>query len=320
MKDDATTERSIPPSAARYLGNLETQRKLAAHTLASYRRELERLARLAAGESAPMETLRDPQIRKFAARLHAGGLGARSIAHALSTWRGYYRWLAEYEDGGANPVADVRPPKLGKRLPKALSETMTMQLLDASVAGEKGDDPATLRDAAIHELFYSSGLRLSELVSLDIGYVSDASRRSSGWIDLASGEVTVTGKGGKRRTVPVGSKARDAIERWIAVRPAWVKSDPDPLFLSNRGDRISGRSVQTRLKAHAQKAGIPANVHPHVLRHSFASHMLQATGDLRAVQELLGHASIAATQVYTSLDFKRLAEVYDAAHPRARRK
>ncbi len=314
-----------PPSVERYLGNLETQRKLAAHTLVSYRRELERLARLAAAESVAIEALRDPQIRRYAAKLHASGLGARSIAHALSTWRGYFRWLAEYEDGTANPVADVRAPKLGKRLPKALSETMTMQLLDAPATGGADTDPdrtseAAIRDAAIHELFYSSGLRLAELVALDIAYANDPRHRSSGWIDLTGGEVTVTGKGGKRRTVPVGSKACDAIARWIAVRAAWVKADPHPLFLSTRGDRVSGRSVQARLKVHAQRAGIPANVHPHVLRHSFASHMLQATGDLRAVQELLGHASIAATQVYTSLDFKRLAEVYDAAHPRARRK
>jgi integrase/recombinase XerC len=321
----ARTSQTIPPSAVRYLDHLETQRNLAGHTLVSYRRELERLARLAAAESLTIEALCDPHIRRYAAKLHAGGLGARSIAHALSTWRGYYRWLAEYEDGGANPVADVRAPKLGKRLPKALSETMTMQLLDApaddpDAAREAATDEAAIRDAAIHELFYSSGLRLAELVALDVSYANDAGHRSSGWIDLVAGEVTVTGKGGKQRTVPVGSQARDAIARWLVVRDAWVEADPHPLFLSRRGDRISGRSIQTRLKAHAQRVGIPVNVHPHVLRHSFASHMLQATGDLRAVQELLGHASIAATQVYTSLDFKRLAEVYDAAHPRARRK
>ena len=318
MSPDPAEPLPLPPSAARYLANLETQRKLAALTLASYRRELISLARLAASESPAIaiETLGDPHIRRYAAKLHARGLGARSIAHALSTWRGYFRWLAEYENGGANPVADVRPPKAGKRLPKALSETMTMQLLDATSDGE----PATLRDAAIHELFYSSGLRLAELVALDVSHASGDRHRSSGWIDLSAGEVTVTGKGGKRRTVPVGTKAREAIARWLVVRTDWVRLDPHPLFLSVRGDRLSGRSIQTRLKAHALKAGIPANVHPHVLRHSFASHMLQATGDLRAVQELLGHASIAATQVYTSLDFKRLAEVYDAAHPRARRK
>ena len=234
-----------------------------------------------------------------------------------------------HEDATDNPVADVRAPRLGKRLPKALSEELTMRLLDAphggkntgKQAGENANaDRFAQRDSAIFELFYSSGLRLSELVGLDIAYAKEPGHVSSGWIDLAGCEVTVTGKGSKRRTVPVGSKARDAIAKWLAERGDFVKADPHPLFLSARGERLSGRTIQSRLKAHAQRVGMPAHVHPHVLRHSFASHMLQATGDLRAVQELLGHASIAATQVYTSLDFKHLAEVYDAAHPRARRK
>jgi integrase/recombinase XerC len=319
--DDAEAP-PLPPSAERYLANLETQRKLAALTLASYRRELGVLAELAARERTPIERLVDAQIRRLAAALHARGLGARSIAHALSAWRGYYRWLAQYEDGAGNPVADVRAPKRAKRLPKALSETMTAQLLDTEIVTD--DDPEAralaLRDVAIRELFYSSGLRLSELVGVDVRYADTKDHRSAGWIDLAENEVTVTGKGSKRRTVPVGTKAREAIAAWLAVRGAWQKADPHPLFLSARGERLSGRTIQARLKAHAQAAGIPANVHPHVLRHSFASHMLQASGDLRAVQELLGHASISATQVYTSLDFQRLAAVYDAAHPRARKK
>ncbi|MEO8936157.1 MAG: tyrosine recombinase XerC [Burkholderiaceae bacterium] len=309
--------RALPASAERYLANLETQRRLSVHTLSSYRHELTVLQQLSAADvpAVAIEALRDAQIRRYAARLHARGLGPRSIARALSAWRGYFTWLALYEDGAGNPVADVRPPKAGKRLPKALSETQTMQLLD----GNKTDDAVAidLRDAAIYELFYSSGLRLAELVALDIAY---APHGSIGWLDLSSGEVTVTGKGNKRRTVPVGAVAATALRTWIAVRGGWVKTDPHPLFLSTRGERLSGRTIQDRLKAHAQRAGVPANVHPHVLRHSFASHLLQASGDLRAVQELLGHASIAATQVYTSLDFKRLAEVYDAAHPRARRK
>ena len=311
---------ALAPSIERYLANLETQRKLSVHTLTSYRRELAVLAQLAEADApgARIETLRDPQIRRYAARLHARGLAPRSIARALSAWRGYFTWLAQCEDGAGNPVADVHPPRLAKRLPKALSETLTMQLLDAPDDGEP--DALAQRDAAIFELFYSSGLRLSELVALDVGYAKDALHVSTGWIDLASAEVTVTGKGGKRRTVPVGAKALEAIGRWLSARAAWLKADPHPLFLSSRGERLSGRSIQQRLKAHAQRAGIPANVHPHVLRHSFASHLLQASGDLRAVQELLGHASIAATQVYTSLDFKRLSAVYDAAHPRARRK
>ena len=314
--DDAVP---LPPSAERYLDGLKTQRKLSTHTLSSYRRELVVLQRLAALEqpAVDVERLRDAHIRRFAARLHARRLGPRSIARALSAWRGYFRWLAQYEDGLGNPVADVRPPRLGKRLPKALSETMTMQLLATPPAD---DDPLAVRDAAIYELFYSSGLRLAELVALDVTHAKDALHASTGWLDLVAAEVTVTGKGGKRRTVPVGSVACEALRAWLAHRGAWVKADPHPLFLSERGERLSGRSIQLRLKAHAQRAGVAANVHPHVLRHSFASHLLQASGDLRAVQELLGHASIAATQVYTSLDFKRLSAVYDAAHPRARRK
>lgn len=322
VDDAAERAVALPPSAERYLVHLETQRKLADHTLSSYRRDLTVLQRFAALESPPVavESLGDAHIRRFAAKLHARGLGARSIARALSAWRGYFTWRAQHEDGAANPVADVRAPKLGRRLPKALSESMMLQLLDTSMQTSDQCTAIALRDVAIYELFYSSGLRLAELVGLDIAYAKDAAHTSSGWIDLTGAEVTVTGKGGKRRTVPVGAKARDAIVRWLAMRGAWVRADPHPLFLSERGERLSGRSIQDRLKAHARRAGIPANVHPHVLRHSFASHMLQASGDLRAVQELLGHASIAATQVYTSLDFKRLAEVYDAAHPRARRK
>ena len=325
---------SLSASAERYLASLTEQRQLSDHTVSAYRRELETLRRLASNETQPLaiEALRSPQIRRFAAKLHARGLGPRSIARALSAWRGYYTWLAQYAQDAQfeptatdNPVADVHAPRLGKRLPKALSEDLTMRLLDAAHSAPHSDtrgrpDPFARRDAAIFELFYSSGLRLSELVGLDIAYAKERGHVSSGWIDLASCEVTVTGKGNKRRTVPVGSKARDAITTWLAERDAFVKADPHPLFLSARGARLSGRTIQSRLKAHAQRAGMPAHVHPHVLRHSFASHMLQASGDLRAVQELLGHASIAATQVYTSLDFKRLAEVYDAAHPRARRK
>ena len=314
---------SLPSSVTRYLDQLNTQRRLSPHTSEAYRRDLATLVAFVASERVPieLEALTEPHVRRYAAKLHAQGLAPRSIARALSSWRGYYEWRARYEDGGGNPVAGVRSPKLGKRLPKALSETLTMRLLDAEVGEDDADAGAiTARDAAIYELFYSSGLRLSELVGLDIAHAKDAMQESAGWIDLVEGEVTVTGKGDKRRMVPVGAKARETIARWLAVRDAWVKADPHPLFLSKRGERLSGRSIQTRLKAHAQRAGIPANVHPHVLRHSFASHLLQASGDLRAVQELLGHASIAATQVYTSLDFKRLAEVYDAAHPRARRK
>jgi integrase/recombinase XerC len=170
------------------------------------------------------------------------------------------------------------------------------------------------------ELLYSSGLRVSELTSLDLRYVKEERYESAGWVDFEAQEVTVTGKGNKQRRVPVGGPALQALRDWLAVRPTLVKLEQHALFLSERGTRMSPRVVQARLKAHAQALGIPTNVHPHVLRHSFASHVLQSSGDLRAVQEMLGHASIAATQIYTALDFQRLAQVYDAAHPRARKK
>ena len=291
---------------------------LSPHTVAAYRRELELLASMAESEAkdVAVEALASHHFRRFAARLHAQGLAPRSIARALSAWRSYYAWLALRDEVNANPVADVRAPKLGKRLPKALSQQMAAHLVGAP----HGDDALAVRDAAIYELFYSSGLRLSELVGLDLAYAKEGRRESSGWIAFEAGEVTVTGKGNKKRSVPVSAPALTALRSWIALRGTLVKSDPHPLFLSTRGARLSARAIQTRLKAHAQRLAIPVNVHPHVLRHSFASHLLQASGDLRAVQEMLGHASIAATQVYTSLDFKRLAEVYDAAHPRAKSK
>lgn len=316
----ATVKPALPDAVERYLAHLATERKLSAHTLAGYRHDLETLQRLAARDvaagAAVFEGATAVDIRRHAARLHAEGRKPRSIARALSAWRGWYRWRVDRADGASNPVVDVRAPKAGKRLPKALPESLAMQLLDAKPDDAVKDETLTLRDAAIHELFYSSGLRLSELVGLD---VSDT-KGCAGWLDLENGEVTVTGKGNKRRTVPVGSKAREALMRWLAVRPAWIADDPRPLFVASSGRRLGGRAVQLGLARRARAAGLPAHVHPHVLRHSFASHLLQASGDLRAVQELLGHASISATQIYTSLDFQRLAAVYDAAHPRAHRK
>ena len=316
---------ATPASVVRYLDFLATQRKLAALTVEAYRRDLRTLAAFVAKDArCSLETLTAQPVRRFAAALHARGLAPRSIARALSSWRGYFAWLALYEDGPPNPVVDVKAPKLGKRLPKALSEEWTARLLDSRRrrSGDDADDDADadVRDLAVFELFYSSGLRLSELVDLDLVYAKDARHGSRGWIDLASAEVTVTGKGSKRRTVPIGAQAHRALVAWLAVRPRFVRDDPHPLFLSTRGARLSGRTIQSRLKARALAAGVPAHVHPHVLRHSFASHLLQSSGDLRAVQELLGHASIAATQIYTAVDFKRLADVYDQAHPRARRK
>jgi integrase/recombinase XerC len=255
-------------------------------------------------------------MRGAVARAHGGGLTARSIAHRLSAWRAFYRWLAQQVDMPANTVATVRAPKRAKLLPKALSVDDATALMDAPQA----DTPEALRDHAILELFYSSGLRLAELVGLDVYFVDSDGYRSAGWLDLAGTEVTVLGKGNKRRSVPVGSKAITALRAWIEVRSQFVKRDPHALFLSVRGNRMSPNVVRDRVKRLALVAGVPTNVHPHVLRHSFATHVLQSSGDLRAVQELLGHASITATQVYTSLDFQHLARAYDLAHPRAKKR
>ncbi len=296
-----------------YLMELQQLRQLSEHTLRAYTYELSQLAKLADGR--PVATLTAAEIRRAAAGARSSGLSARSLARRLSSWRAFYHWLAQHVDLGSNPVA-VRAPKRAKALPKALSVDDATTLLDTAL-------PMTtegIRDHAILELFYSSGLRLAELVDLDASYVQTSLYRSTSWLDLAAAEVTVHGKGNKGRTVPVGRKAIDALRAWLAVRATFVKLDSHPLFLSVRGRRMPPNAVRDRVKRAALVAGIPANVHPHVLRHSFASHLLQSSGDLRAVQELLGHASIASTQIYTSLDFQHLAGVYDSAHPRAKKR
>lgn len=299
---------------AQYLAGLAHARRLSDHTLRSYAHELEMLVQLANGR--PLASLSATDMRGAVAKAHGSGLSARSIAHRLSAWRAFYRWLAERAELPANPVAAVRAPKQPKRLPKALSVDDATALMEASAA----ENAEGLRDHAILELFYSSGLRLSELVGLDAVFAEGDGYRSAGWLDRESAEVTVLGKGQRRRTVPVGSKAMEALAAWLSVRGQFVKADPHPLFLSVRGARMSPNVVRERVKRAALRAGIPANVHPHVLRHSFATHVLQSSGDLRAVQELLGHASVAATQIYTSLDFQHLARIYDTAHPRAKKR
>jgi integrase/recombinase XerC len=308
---------------ADYLAELEHVRRLSAHTLRGYTHELDELKKLANGR--PLEKVTPADVRSAVARAHAGGLTARSIAHRLSAWRAFYRWLAGRIELDANPVAAVRAPKRAKTLPKALSVDDATRLMDApgatSPAGEAAADSLeTLRDHAMLELFYSSGLRLAELVGLDARYVRRDGYESAGWLKRDAAEVEVHGKGNRHRVVPVGKKALAALDAWLAVRDAWVKHDDAPLFLSVRGNRMAPGVVRERVKRAALAAGIPANVHPHVLRHSFATHLLQSSGDLRAVQELLGHASISATQVYTSLDFQHLAKVYDNAHPRAKKR
>lgn len=308
-----------------YLDCLRTQRKLSDHTITSYQRDLAELSAFVdvLSPAVSLDAISHFHIRKFASQLHARGLNARSIARKLSAWRGFYDWLSHETALPLNPVDGVKAPKRSKPLPKALSPDDSVRLVSSTPNGL--DDGATgttaqLCNSAMFELLYSSGLRVSELVGLDIRYAQENGYLSLGWIDFDGHEVTVTGKGSKMRSIPVGRPAMTAIAAWIAVRGSVVKADSHPLFLSERGTRISARVVQLRLKAHAQALGIPANVHPHVLRHSFASHVLQSSGDLRAVQEMLGHTSIASTQIYTSLDFQRLAQVYDAAHPRAKKK
>ncbi|MGW8389973.1 tyrosine recombinase XerC [Pseudoduganella sp. HUAS MS19] len=303
--------------AGAYLAHLATQRKLSAHTVAAYGRDLRELAALSDGKAWAALTHFD--IRRYAAQLHGRGLDARSIARKLSGWRGFFAWLGRHGTLAANPVEGVRAPKRAKTLPKALSVDDAVQLVAPTAPSAGAGAPARLCDRAMFELLYSSGLRVSELASLDRAFrkAGDGQPASLGWLELDNAEVVVTGKGNKMRRVPVGSAALDALQAWLAVRPAPTDGS-SALFLNERGKRITPRVVQLRLKAHGIRAGAPVAVHPHMLRHSFASHVLQSSGDLRAVQEMLGHASITSTQVYTALDFQHLALVYDKAHPRAK--
>ena len=288
--------------ASEYLHALEHQRRLAPATLGNYAHAIDLLLKLH-GEH-DLKSLEPAHVRRYVATLHAKGLSPRSLALALSAWRGWFRWLARHKGWAANPVLGIRAPKAARPLPKALSVEAAQRLLDSSEPA----NVAQIRDAAMFELLYSSGLRVGELVALDM---SD---------DPGQGEVTVTGKGSKTRTVPVGAKARQAVKAWTQVRAQIASPDEKALFVGARGRRIAPGTVASRLGAWARSRGLAEHVHPHMLRHSFATHVLQSSQDLRAVQELLGHASISTTQVYTHLDFQALAKVYDAAHPRARKK
>lgn len=309
-----------PAWVSEYLRHLRTERSCSERTLESYGFDL-RLLLESLGTRDPA-ALGEQDIRRWVAKRSQDELAPRSTARTLSCWRGLYDWLIERGRAQHNPARGVRAPKASRRLPKAVSVDQAMQLLD--VRPPQGDEFARLRDQAMLELFYSSGLRLSELTGLDWRYLEDAQYRSQSWIDLDQREVQVLGKGGKRRIAPIGAAAATALRDWIAERERWLAGHPQAdrraLFLSSRGSRIPNRSVQEIVRRRSIERGVPTGMHPHVLRHSFASHLLQSSGDLRAVQELLGHASIATTQVYTALDFQRLAAVYDAAHPRAKRK
>jgi len=312
----AATPPALPATAVEFLRDLATQRRSSPRTVEAYRRDLLQLVRLSAG--ADLRSLAQADVRRAVARLHGAGLSPASLARALSAWRSFYRWLGERQLVPANPVSGVRAPRRDRRLPKALAVDQAVQL----VAQAPTEGALALRDRAMVELLYSSGLRLAELVSIDQRHFGREGARpaSASWVDLASREVVVTGKGSKTRSVPVGAAAVEALKAWLAVRGLVAGGEDRAMFVSSRGTRISARSVQMRLARLAQAVGLGVHVHPHVLRHSMASHVLQSSGDLRAVQELLGHANIATTQIYTQLDWQHLAKAYDAAHPRAKRR
>jgi integrase/recombinase XerC len=316
-----------------YLHELHVLRQLSAHTLKAYGMDLSDLQNFAQDDSIDLLKVTNAHVRRWAGRLHSKEKSSRSIARALSAWRGWYDWLTEKSARrdaqagkaslqlAANPVDDVKAPKRLKSLPKALSVEQALALVNQAVkeADEK-KDLESIRDAAIVDLLYSSGLRLSELLGIDVMQSKDRQHESAGWLDWDAAEVTVLGKGGKRRSVPVGTPAMQSLLAWRNIRDASTNANTESiaLFLSANGKRLSPRTLQARLRTLAIRAGLPTHVHPHMMRHSFASHVLQSSQDLRAVQEMLGHASIASTQIYTSLDFQHLAQAYDKAHPRAK--
>jgi integrase/recombinase XerC len=315
--------------AQEYLRELHVVRQVSRHTIDAYENDLKLLFQKLEESSTALTKLSSDQVRGWVGRLHAQGRSPRSIARTLSAWRGFYLWLANQKKLIAhNPLDDIKAPKRLKPLPKALSVEGAINLVESAGSEDVQQDSfLRARNKAIFELLYSSGLRLSELLGIDLVPTQSKEYQSAGWLDFEAGEVMVLGKGGKRRTVPVGSAAMAAIKEWLAVQEAHrlEKSENaeltiQALFTNKQGKRVSSRTVQKHLAELAVKAGLPTHVHPHMLRHSFASHVLQSSGDLRAVQEMLGHASISSTQIYTALDFQHLAQAYDHAHPRAKSK
>ena len=286
-----------------FLDYLRTARRLSPHTLSNYQRDLDKFAAFCQPHHDSPQQVDTAAVRHWVGSLHRTGLNGRSIQRALSALRSFYKFRNRHHRDAHNPALGVQAPKAAKKLPKALDADQTQRLLEID-----GDDWLALRDRAMLELFYSSGLRLSELASLNLGD-----------IDLQDQLVTVTGKGNKTRALPLGSYALQALQQWLKVRASQVTNE-EAVFLSQRGQRIHVRSIQARLKKYSLEQDVGQHVHPHMLRHSFASHLLESSGDLRAVQELLGHANISTTQVYTHLDFQHLAKVYDQAHPRASKK
>lgn len=284
---------------------LENERGLSARTLQAYQRDLDQLLQfLSAEEIDHPEQVTQHHIRAFIAQRHRQGLGGKSLQRLLSAIRSLFRWMLREGIARHNPAIPVKAPKSPRHLPATLDADTIAQLLDIPC-----DTPLAIRDKAIMELFYSSGLRLSELASLH-------------WeqIDLPSGMVTVTGKGNRDRMVPVGRIAAEALLEWRKARGQFASFEEPHVFVSRNGNPIATRTIQARIRYWAKRQGMPQRVYPHLLRHSFASHMLESSGDLRAVQELLGHADISTTQIYTHLDFQHLAKVYDKAHPRAKKK
>ncbi len=291
-----------PATLQGYLAYLHNERNYSPLTAENYARDIRRLLALAG--ATPLPDLKSHHIRRYIAQLHSSGLGGRSLARVLSAWRGFYSYLMRDHGCQSNPCVGLRAPKAPKTLPHALSPDEAVKLVEMQV-----ETPLDARDKAMFELLYSSGLRLAELVGLD---PID--------MDFADASVRVTGKGNKTRIVPLGSHAISALQAWLAVRGQVAKPDETALFVGSKGARISPRTVELQLDKWALKQGLNTGVHPHMLRHSFATHVLQSSGDLRAVQEMLGHASISTTQVYTHLDFQYLAKIYDGAHPRAKKK
>jgi integrase/recombinase XerC len=287
-----------------YLKHLTFERGLSALTCKSYARDITLLKTLAA--DTDLKLIKNQQVRRFIAVMHGQNSSSKTIARALSAWRGFYDYLIQHQGFDNNPVLGLRAPKAAKTLPQALSVDQAVKFVEI-----EGDDLLEVRDRAILELFYSSGLRLAELVNLDIEM-----------LDFSEGTVTVTGKGNKTRIIPLGSHAADALQKWLQRRALMTPTEGSKkaVFITGQGRRITPRAVQYRVKTWAVKQGVNTDMHPHLLRHSFATHVLQSSQDLRAVQEMLGHANISTTQVYTHLDFQHLAKIYDAAHPRAKKK
>lgn len=318
------TANKLYPAVQQWLDYLAFNKRYSDHTISAYSTDLAYLCGFFT--ESQIQHLSEHDIRHAIAKLRSRGLSPKSLSRTLAAWRGFFNWWATKSDLKSNPVNNIKAPKSTRKLPSYLSVDQAQALLD------RPDLPAPSsaiewRDQAMFEVLYSSGLRLSELISLDYIFFDSGDYKSSSWIQLDSKDAVITGKGNKTRIVPIGGKAIQAINQWLEHRPSIAancknknESNTAALFLGARGARISPRVVQLQLNKLALKAGLPVSIHPHSLRHSFASHILQSSQDLRAVQEMLGHSNISTTQIYTQLDFQHLASVYDKAHPRANKK